>query len=356
MRLRIHSANIVEEWVHMQFRGEDNRGRQSTLQLKLPVLWNHQGVKEFADAPLANLLRGTMLLGAPTRAVPWSATKATVDTWVEVIFLSIPHEIGRSLFMQVITMWAQLTMCPLDVRKEPQPGYELVGIAYNKKVIAPDKVIKLTEAVLESIAAAEVTMDPLPEQEVESDEGEDEVDFDEAEIIEHDLDAELLTEVSLPPEEETEDLGTLQTGEFKTYDAFAAEREIAAGKVASPVDIPLKQKEVYAAKPEWSTLSRIYGQSAGSRLNKLMSRLPIDWFREHQNMTAKICFLTPAEAYRSSLPAPLLHLTDKEIEEKFPDYKDCVHTIHLKNETCIIEDPACGLLLLGDANQRYLTR
>lgn len=356
MRFRVHSAKTKEDGeLHIVLFGQSVRQERITMQLSIPRVWEHKPPAPARDLRIADAFRGASVIDATIRNVNLSTAPRVIEGWTDVYLLSIPHEIGRILFFQIVTVWAQVTMCPLEVRKQSHPGYELTAVVFNKKIIAADKVTLLIQTVFDSFAKAELIVDHVVTDEEQLVE-EEEVDFNAEEAIDHELDSELSQIIKGMGTEEIEEISTLHAAERQEYDVFAAHSEIAAGKLSAPIEIPLKQKEVYAANSEWSTLGRIYAQSGGRRLAELFARLPLEWFREHQATPAKQCFLTPAAAYRGMLPASFQNLTDDEIEAKYPDLSSSVHTLMLDREICIIEDAICGIILIGNAQQRYINR
>lgn len=139
------------------------------------------------------------LIGPKAVPVPFDFKKILMT-----IPVHIPKQNKQFFFKRCMDFVIKETDMPTQVEQVPHPGYPLMAITFNPKIIDTEKMNKILETILNAIEGMQVTETEKPKEEEEVDPL-DEIDEDN--VIEYEEDPELKEALgffrALP--EETED-------------------------------------------------------------------------------------------------------------------------------------------------------
>ena len=113
----------------------------------------------------------------------------TLTRFMEVITINLPNNTGRELFKNVLSLWAKIVKCPLDIKMIEHPQYPLMNVVYNHEIILDSELDEIMESILKGIENAtvvEIEEEPAAESELEEAE-----ETAEAEIFDYEFDTDL---------------------------------------------------------------------------------------------------------------------------------------------------------------------
>lgn len=130
-------------------------------------------------------LKFKFLIGAKPVPVPYDFKKILAS-----IPIHIPKHNKQILFKFCMNYLIQETDMPAQIETVPHPGYPLIVVTFNPKIIEAEKMEKILERILDAIELTKPTIIEVPKEEPEVEEDPlDEIDEDN--IFEYEFDDEL---------------------------------------------------------------------------------------------------------------------------------------------------------------------
>lgn len=124
------------------------------------------------------------LIGPKAVPVPFDFKKL-----LSTIPIHIPNKIKQQMFKVCMKYLISETDMPVQVETVPHPGYSLIAITFNPKILNIEILEKVMKQILDEIEGTKPTFIPLPEPEVVEADPLD--DIDEANVVEFEIDDEL---------------------------------------------------------------------------------------------------------------------------------------------------------------------
>jgi hypothetical protein len=118
--------------------------------------------------------------------------------------IHMPNQYGRSLFKSCFDFFVKETDMPVHITSVDHPGYPLLILTFNGKIVKESLVRRVISTILKGIELATIEMEIIDKK--KNIEDEEIINIDEAEIIDYEFDDELKDLIKQPVSKEIEDL------------------------------------------------------------------------------------------------------------------------------------------------------
>jgi hypothetical protein len=264
---------------------------------------------------------------------------ASLEAFECTLFLSFPNDMVRQIFFSTFKSWSEKTNCPAEVQYINTVGYPTIALHFQHQIISQEMILSVTNQIIQAIAHLEVV--PFTE---EKEVAPEEIDvFENAEVIEMELEPELQEQVDkirdkdyIPPlfPEGTESIEEAATTDTIMMEVSAWGTEDFLSKATLTTAYALKANGEIPLEALWANYARS------------LKGLDDIWIEENFDKATRFAFATEVLVIRHALGELVEAIEDEEVLRRHGNLLNFMSTIDVTNARIIDVDEKLGTLYI----------